>query len=379
MNRNRGKIFRKPLKDAAYAEGNNTVQTDNISDMQTEFSYVPEPKKNADSDPFLNSLDNLKPEDIPLAAAKRKKTFGEMMSIIIRFLLLTISAGVFVVCSFMLVDNLIQKHKADELYSAAASEFDFSAFTGSIGDGYYSDSDSNSAVLAVRPSRSDDALPDFATNLENMKDPSTQDLSALEVNSYNTEIEVMKAQLNSLTLRNSDTFAWITVPGTSINYPVVQYTDNDYYLNHSYTGGKLNVGAIFADYRNDREILKNFNTVFYGHNITGLNGQMFNHVTKFLKEEVFNDTLIYVYTSEGAFIYEPFAIYETRSDYQYFRTSFASTDEFIQFAEEMQANSKFNKNMEFKATDRIITLSTCTNGAMTARYSLQAKLIKIMR
>jgi len=378
MNRNRGKIFRKLLKDAAYIEGNNTVLTDNISDIQKEFSFVPEPKKNSDSDPFLNSLDNLKPEDIPLKAAKRKKTFGEKLSFFLRTLMLIVSAGVFVVCSYMLIDNLVQKNKANALYESVASEFDFGNLTGRLGEGPINDGGGvKSAVLAVYPSHSDDALPDFATNLENMKDPMQKDFAAIEVKSYNTEIESMKAQLNSLTLRNPDTYGWIYVPGTTINYQVVQSTDNDYYLTHSTTGGKLVVGSIFTDYRNDRSILKNFNTVFYGHNVT--NGSMFNHVTKFLTEETFNNTLIYIYTYEGAYVYEPFAIYETRSDYQYFRTAFASTDEFIEFAEEMQANSKFNKNMEFKDTDRIITLSTCTNGAMTSRYSLQAKLVKIIK
>ena len=103
---------------------------------------------------------------------------------------------------------------------------------------------------------------------------------------------------------------------------------------------------------------------------------MFHDVTKFAKEEYMNGKLIYVYTYDGVFIYEPFSFYESRFDYQYFQTSFANENEFVSFANEVQGNSALaSKNITFSKDDRLLTLSTCTNGYYTQRYALHARLI----
>lgn len=354
---------------------------DDISDVQKkEMNFVDEADDNIDADPFLHSLENLTPEDIPLMKIKAPLTLRQKFIKALRAITLIACLSVFLYCSFMLIDNLIQKRRANELYEQLASEFDFAALAGYIDDGSVKSLDEyESAILLSPPLIKDEAIVDVTTQIETESE--TQNEAAPPVQeqekSESIEIETMKAKLNSLTLKNPDTYGWIYVPGTTINYPIVQGTDNDYYLNHSYDGKSLVVGSIFADYRGNKNILRNYNTVIYGHNVT--NGSMFNHVTKFLKESVFNDTLIYVYTFDGAYVYEPFAIYETKYDYQYFRMEFTSGEDFVDFAYEMQANSKFNKDMTFTETDRIITLSTCTNGAMNARYALQAKLVNIIK
>ena len=108
-------------------------------------------------------------------------------------------------------------------------------------------------------------------------------------------------------------------------------------------------------------------------------GSMFHDVVAYLNEDVFRNTLIYIYTMDGVYVNEAFFVVETRADYNYFRTEFASTADFIAFAEEMQRNSKFQKNMEFLSTDRMITLSTCTNSTtQIGRYCPQAKLVQVI-
>ena len=63
---------------------------------------------------------------------------------------------------------------------------------------------------------------------------------------------------------NQETVSWITVNGTNINYPVVQHSDNEYYLNHSFDGSENSAGWIFLDYRNNIENTEK-NTIIYGH------------------------------------------------------------------------------------------------------------------
>jgi len=192
-------------------------------------------------------------------------------------------------------------------------------------------------------------------------------------NQYNEELAKMRARLQSLGTINEDIYGWIHVDGTNIDYPLVQGDDNDFYLDHAFTGDPLVIGSIFVDYRCDDMIMRNYNTVFYGHNITS--GKMFHDVEQFFKDEYFYSKLIYVYTLDGIYIYEPFAIYQSRYDNNYFKTGFTSFDDFIDFTEKVKGDAAKVKDLEFLETDRMITLSTCTNGAATDRYALHAKLV----
>ena len=76
---------------------------------------------------------------------------------------------------------------------------------------------------------------------------------------------------------NSDYQFWINVEGTNIDYPVVQGSDNDFYLNHDFNKNYLPAGSIFLDYRNDFET--DYNTVIYGHHMR--NSTMFGQMETF--------------------------------------------------------------------------------------------------
>jgi len=217
-------------------------------------------------------------------------------------------------------------------------------------------------------------LNDMTSIRNGMEAQNTEETVTVEQKEYNEELEKMRAGLRALAQSNPDVYGWITVEGTNINYPLVQGEDNDYYLNHAYTGEFLPIGSIFVDFRCEDSITRNFNTVIYGHNIT--NGSMFHDVTKFSRKEYFEDTYIYIYTLDGIYVYEPFSFYKTSYDYNYFRTGFTSAEDFIGFAEELSGNSTLKKDVTFDKNDRIITLSTCTNIVQTERYALHAMLIK---
>ena len=91
------------------------------------------------------------------------------------------------------------------------------------------------------------------------------------------------------------------------------------------------------------------------------------HFAKFIKD-IFPYAVIVEFYQSVAVIY----------GFQYFCTEFATTDEFVELANEMQTNTRYKKDMEFVATDRIITLSTCTNRSVDGRYALQAKLVQVI-
>lgn len=187
------------------------------------------------------------------------------------------------------------------------------------------------------------------------------------------EADRIREALSAVMEVNPDAVAWINVPGTDIDYPVVLGEDNDFYLDHSAERQYYPLGAIFEDYEDQRNVDDNRNTVLYGHNVWY--GGMFHDVEKFLERDFFENTPVYLYTMEKVYIYEPFSIFEASWEYQYFQIDFEDDDEFVAFLSEMRDNSRFKTDAEFGAEDKLLTLSTCTNGAKTQRWCFQSILV----
>lgn len=319
---------------------------------------------------FLNSLDELSEDDIELneTAARAARI---SLSEILRRIMFYGCLAVFIISCVMLVQNLIAKRRGIEIYDRLEAEFFSTGFSVDLSSAFEPE---EGAVKYLAAGTESPTLSDMTSIRNGMEAMEQENTEVHEEKEYNEELEKMRAGLTSLARINPDVYGWISVAGTNINYPLVQGDDNDYYLNHAYTGDYLPIGSIFVDYRCEESITRNFNTVIYGHNIT--TGTMFHDVVKFFKDDYFENTCIYIYTFDGIYVYEPFSIYETRYDYNYFRTGFTSADDFIEFANELAENSSKEKEVSFTENDRIITLSTCTNGAYYSRYALHARLIK---
>jgi sortase B len=191
---------------------------------------------------------------------------------------------------------------------------------------------------------------------------------------HSEELSRLRATLTSLKKANPDTYGWIKVEGTNIDYPVVKRGDNEYYLDHAYTGEYLPVGAIFADFRTSDTFSENLNLVIYGHNVN--TGSMFGSLKEFLNKDVFYNNRITVYTMDGIFTYRPFCIHETPYDSGFINTAFESWDGYVGFLNELAADSKIKApdGVTLNENTRILTLSTCTNGAADNRLALHAVL-----
>jgi len=355
-------LFNSLRSNLNHVKNTSPSHTDTTDADEMDFALAEEDYEN---NIFLNSLELLCEEDVPLspAAGKRKRSAAE----IFRIGMFYVSAFIFVISCIMLVQNLIDRHRGDEIYKELQNTFfgegfDF-AFTDMREEG--------DAVLLTKDSEIN-GLASMTDAINRLESGESVEITAPNTKK-NEELAKMRAQLQTMAVINEDIYGWIFIEGTSINYPLVQGEDNDFYLEHAFTGDYLPIGSIFVDYRNNKTIMKNYNTVFYGHNITS--GSMFHDVEKFFEDEYFHKKRIYVYTFDGIYIYEPFAVYQSRYDNNYFKTGFTSFDDFIAFTEQVKNDAVLYKDVEFKETDRMITLSTCTNGAMTDRYALHAKLV----
>ncbi len=317
---------------------------------------------------FTASVKELGPEDISGDAAAPKKRAKRKISKtenIIQLGLLSVCGVVALVCIGLLVNNIWGKIRGQELYSN--TEFD-----GFILGEENDDSDRRNLAKIGN----DSPLLTLFEKINSSDDGVSEDTSG----KYDEQLAQMRASLSALKAQNDDIYGWIYVENTNINHPVVRCDDNNYYLDHAYTGEYLPIGAIFADLTTKDLITDNYNTVIYGHNVVSTGqSSMFHDVEKFLDEEFFRNTKIYVYTMDGAFVYQPVAIYDTVADYFYFRTVFGSENDFLKFAQEMVKNSRIYSGAQFGTGDRMLTLSTCTNGATDGRYSLHAKLVEVIK
>ncbi len=169
-----------------------------------------------------------------------------------------------------------------------------------------------------------------------------------------------------------DIIAWLYVKGTSINYPVVQSDDNQYYLYRLITGENNKSGTIFADCRNS-PTLDDLNTVLYGHHMR--NGTMFASLVKFKKQAFFDDHQVgWILTPDQAYRIDFVAGYVTTAVSDGFKL-YTDEAEFADYLGSAVKKSTFKSDVDLSSIEKIITLSTCSYEYSDARYVLIGSLI----
>lgn len=191
------------------------------------------------------------------------------------------------------------------------------------------------------------------------------------------EKEVDFADLQENT--NGDIYAWIHIPDTKIDYPVLQHpTDNSYYLNHNLDGSRGYPGCIYTEDYNKKDFTDS-NTVLYGHNMK--NGTMFAGLHKYGDSEYLEEhPYIYIYTEEGLLAYEIFAAYQSGDEHiLYAHDGFEDRKVYGKYLEEIlnmrSMGSVLKEGAEVTEDSRIITLSTCISGKPDNRFLVQGVLL----
>lgn len=212
-------------------------------------------------------------------------------------------------------------------------------------------------------------------NTEIIEQPITIDKNAPYWNFI--KMNLIDADFNELKQINKEVRGWIQVNGTNINYPYVQASDNDFYLNHSFDKSSNGAGWIFMDYRNNPQEFDK-NTIIYGHGRS--NASMFGTLKNILKSSWFKDSNNYVIklaTEQENSLWEVFSVYKIPTTSDYLQIKFSSDEEFQNFANKLIERSAYNFNTPVNSTDKIITLSTCWNDE--EKVVMHAKLIKTQK
>lgn len=182
---------------------------------------------------------------------------------------------------------------------------------------------------------------------------------------------------DALKQRNPDAYAWITVPGTPIDYPILQSPDdNSYYLTHTIDHEEKTEGAIYTENYNSTDF-EDPNTLIYGHDMR--NGTMFRSLLEYQDREFFDKNReIIIYTPDAIRHYKIFAAYPYDNRHILLSFDFSDKSVYRQYLENIfsirDMNAYIDTSVEVDTDDKIITLSTCYGAQREMRYLIQAVL-----
>ena len=170
---------------------------------------------------------------------------------------------------------------------------------------------------------------------------------------------------DKLLTTNADVYAWIRVPGTNIDYPILQAStgkDDDFYLHHDIKKKYSFAGCIYTRRANSKDLSDRL-TVLYGHNM--INGSMFGTLRRFEDEDFFK-------THKELYIYMPQKILKYRymiADDTDILERYQANNElgFEAYVKVLKKARNIRKKEKIKPDDSIVTLSTCDSNSGNRR------------
>lgn len=163
------------------------------------------------------------------------------------------------------------------------------------------------------------------------------------------------------------TAAWIQIPGTSLDYPVMSGADNQYYLNHLPDGSENALGSLFLDYRQKEDSL---HLIIYGHN--GFGGSMFGMLKQYESPDYFaQHKTVKLAVEDSVFCCPIFSVRQVEADGGAYVLDFKDKNDMADYIKCAAADSLYPIDTDVKNAERVLTLSTCT-GRSGKRWIIQA-------
>ena len=174
----------------------------------------------------------------------------------------------------------------------------------------------------------------------------------------------IQQKLTRLYAQNKETVGWLYIPGTSINTPIVQHKDNDFYLTNNFYGSYTKYGCVYADYQCKRNSLSK-NTVIYGHDMSC--GTAFYDLNRYDDIEWYKKNPVIQYcTLSGNYTFLIYTAFLTTVDskddggymFNFIEPNMTDSN-FAGFIEQVNQRALYTTGVDLKPSDRIINLSTC--------------------
>lgn len=183
------------------------------------------------------------------------------------------------------------------------------------------------------------------------KENPSQDEAATEEDDF--QYPLLKAQ-------NADCVGWISIPGTRIDYPIMQAEDNNYYLHRGFDKEYAACGSIFLDYRNDIRAVQE-HLILYGYQMK--DGSMFKGLNAYKDPAFYEEhSEIILHLEEKPYTYRIAAVYVTdvASGGAYYNYIHKKTrKQQIEYLQNMAACQLYETKVTVSASDELLSLSTC--------------------
>ena len=193
------------------------------------------------------------------------------------------------------------------------------------------------------------------------------------------EKKYLKERFDKYKATNKESIAYVNIPGTELDEPVVQTTDNETYLDKTFDGGyQPYLGAVFMDTDNKKDFSDRL-TWLFGHARGSKVGdhRMFNDVNYFDSQDYFDKhPYVVIETPERKYYYEAIAMIIVPETTAFYRTSFDDDKDFETQLSAVYNDAQIKKpNVKVSAKDKYLVLSTCREEDETIRSNLYLRQI----
>lgn len=178
---------------------------------------------------------------------------------------------------------------------------------------------------------------------------------------------------------NSDIYAWITIPDTAVNLPIMQNSkDDNKYFRKSFDEKYAIAGCIYSQASYNSLDMNDMVTVLYGHNMH--KDSMFGGLKNYLDKAYMNDhKYIYVFTPQEVLTYEIFMAVPFDNTHILYTWNFDNDKQYTDFLEQLLnfrgMSGYVDKNAVAKSGEKLIVLSTCYPGNKAYRLLVIGKCI----
>lgn len=207
--------------------------------------------------------------------------------------------------------------------------------------------------------------------------------NSLPINNTNNNVETERMKkLKELQRENSDIIGWIEIEGSTIDYPVLQTTDNSFYMTHDYKKEYSKDGSLFLDKEYDWN-LPSTNLLIYGHNNIDSTA-MFSGLLNYEDENYYNNHKFIRFTTNKEDVeYEIIAVFLSRVYYKseqdvfryYYFINAANEEEFENYVKSSKEASLYDIEATAQYGDQLLTLSTCSYHTEDGRLAVVARRV----
>lgn len=221
----------------------------------------------------------------------------------------------------------------------------------------------------IRDKKAQEEYERLAQEVTETTEPPTEPETSEEETEPEEQPYVSPIDFDKLLEENPDTIGWIRIPDTNIDYPIVQGTDNSFYLNHDFNGNESVAGSIYLDFESQGDFVGR-NNILYGHNMK--NGSMFKDVVRYKDEEYFKEHQYFsIYTPDREIKLKAVSCYYGPAEPILRKTRFKSQESFDAFVQEMIKPCSYAEPVQVPGRT-LYTLITCSYEINDARTFLFA-------